>query len=160
MLKVGGGYLQGEHRSGRARQRRRRKPRPNTNPESPNLLAGQSGQFLLPQTSPPVLWPSLSAEDPRHSPPLASLPLLWCLSGDGPHSGQGSSEVHEILTYNHQWILAAPRIKPKSPASLEVCKFSCKGPARPPSLAPACFSIPAATLPPNILADSASQLWS
>lgn len=57
---------------------------------------GQSGQFLLLQTSPPVLWPSLSPEDLRHSPPLASLPLLWCLSGDGPHSSQGSFEGSEI----------------------------------------------------------------
>ena len=116
---------------------------------------GQSGQFLL-QTSPPALCPSLSPEDPSHSLQLASLPLLWCLSVYGPHSSQGSFERHEILTYNHQWILAAPRIKPKSQASLEVCEFSCKCPTRPPSLTPACFSIPVVSLPPHTLADSAS----
>lgn len=136
-----------------AARRRRRKPTPNTKPKPPKQWAVRS---VPPPDLPTALCPSLSPEDPSHSLQLASLPLLWCLSVYGPHSSQGSFERHEILTYNHQWILAAPRIKPKSQASLEVCKFSCKCPTRPPSLTPACFSIPVVSLPPHTLADSAS----
>lgn len=78
MLKVGGGYLQGEHRSGRARHRRRRKPRPNTNPESPNPL-GSLGSSCPPDlpTCPLAFTVSRGpeAQSPTGLPAPALVPL-------------------------------------------------------------------------------------